>query len=146
MAKYKLPPKAFQLIARAFTRELIVSELEHAKLDVPKGDREVIAVWVKHLAHVFDPTDNPYSLDSLLMGLTAGGIGFLQDNGLLSDALKRALLLNVAVLENLYRASNGKIENASHSQQKENSNRIRFDVTVPSEGETVIRYTAHYFW
>ncbi|MCU0664683.1 MAG: serine/threonine protein kinase [Myxococcota bacterium] len=51
------------------------------------------------LAHIFDPTDNPFSLDSLLMGLTAGGIGFLQDNNLLSDALKRALLLNVLVAD-----------------------------------------------
>lgn len=100
MGKYELPPKAYQLIARAFTRDMIVGELKHARLEVPSDDKEVITVWVKHLAHVFDPTDNPYSLDSLLMGLTAGGIGFLQDNGLLSDALKRALLLNVLVLEN----------------------------------------------
>lgn len=94
-----LPPQAYRLIARAFTREMIVGELQQAGLDVPADDKEVIAVWVKHLAHQFDPTDNPYSLDSLLMGLTAGGIGFLQDNGLLSDALKRALLLNVLVLD-----------------------------------------------
>jgi hypothetical protein len=50
------------------------------------------------------------------------------------------------VLENLYRSSNWKIEDASHSFTKENSNRIRFDVKVPSEGEAVIRYTAHFSW
>ncbi len=99
MGTFSLPPHAYQMIAQAFTRDLIVGELTQAQLDIPEDDKEVISVWVKHLAHVFDPTDNPYSLDSLLMGLTAGGIGFLQDNGLLSDALKRALLLNVLVIE-----------------------------------------------
>lgn len=53
---------------------------------------------------------------------------------------------DIAVLENLYRAANWSIENANVDFSKENSNRIRFDVTVPSEGETVIRYTAHYTW
>lgn len=99
MVEFNLPPQAFRLIARAFTRDMIVGELKAAGLPIPADDRDVIASWVKHLAHVFDPTDNPYSLDSLLMGLTAGGIGFLQDNGLLSDALKRALLLNVLTVD-----------------------------------------------
>ncbi len=99
MGKFHLPPQAFRLIARAFTREMIIGELYQAGIDPPADDRDIIAAWVKHLAHIFDPTDNPYSLDSLLMGLTAGGIGFLQDNGLLSDALKRALLLNVLVID-----------------------------------------------
>lgn len=54
--------------------------------------------------------------------------------------------VDVAVLENLYRAANWKIEGFSHGHSKENSNRIRFDVTVPSEGEVVIQYTAHYYW
>jgi tRNA A-37 threonylcarbamoyl transferase component Bud32 len=78
---------------------MIVGELEQAEIEIPEDDKEVIAVWVKHLAHVFDPSDNPFSLDSLLMGLTAGGIGFLQDNNLLSDALKRSLLLNVLSID-----------------------------------------------
>jgi hypothetical protein len=95
MAEFDLPPTALRLIARAFTREMIVGELQQAGLEVPAGDEEVITAWVKHLAHVFDPSDNPFSRDSLLMGLTSGGIGFLQDNALLSDALKRSLLLNV---------------------------------------------------
>jgi hypothetical protein len=54
--------------------------------------------------------------------------------------------VDIAVFENLYRASNWKIENSSHRQEKENSNRIRFDVSIPSEGETVVRYTAYYYW
>ncbi len=99
MPDLTLPPQAYRLIARAFTREMIVSELEYAKIPIPDDDKDVIAAWVKHLAHIFDPSDNPFSLDSLLMGLTAGGIGFLQDNNLLSDALKRALLLNVLIVD-----------------------------------------------
>ena len=54
--------------------------------------------------------------------------------------------VDVVVLENLYRAANWKIENASQGHKKENSNRIRFDVNVPSEGEQVISYTVHYSW
>ena len=54
--------------------------------------------------------------------------------------------VEVAVLENLYRAANWIIEGANHRHSKDNSNRIRFDVKVPSEGETVITYTAHYTW
>ncbi len=54
--------------------------------------------------------------------------------------------VTIAVLENLYRSSNWKIENVSHPFDKENSKQIRFDVKVPSEGEVVIHYTAHYTW
>ena len=54
--------------------------------------------------------------------------------------------VTVTVLENLYRAANWVIEAPSHRYSKENSNRVRFDVEVPSEGETVITYTAHYNW
>lgn len=54
--------------------------------------------------------------------------------------------VEVAVLENLYRASNWKIENASTAFTKENSNQIRFTVPIPSEAEAVITYTAHYSW
>ena len=99
MGAFALPPQALRMIARAFTRDMIVGELEQAGLPVPKDDKEVITEWVKHLAHLFDPSDNPFSRDSLLMGLTSGGIGFLQDNNLLSDALKRSLLLNVLNLD-----------------------------------------------
>ena len=54
--------------------------------------------------------------------------------------------VKVAVLENLYRSANWQINNASHEYQKDNSNRISFDVQVPSEGEVVLTYTAHYNW
>ncbi len=54
--------------------------------------------------------------------------------------------VKVAVLENLYRAANWKIENVNQNFSKENSNQIRFDVTVASEAEAVITYTAHYSW
>jgi hypothetical protein len=54
--------------------------------------------------------------------------------------------VEVVVLENLYRAANWKIENATLPYDKENSNRIRFDVTIPPHGEAVVKYTAHYTW
>jgi hypothetical protein len=54
--------------------------------------------------------------------------------------------VDVAVLENLYRSANWKIEDASMKHDKVNSNRIRFDTHVPADGEVVIRYTAHYTW
>ena len=54
--------------------------------------------------------------------------------------------VDVAVLENLYRSANWKVEKASQKHHKESSNRIRFEVRVPSEGETVLTYTVHYWW
>jgi len=54
--------------------------------------------------------------------------------------------VTVSVLENLYRMANWQIINASHDFEKDNSNRISFDVKVPSEGEVVLTYTAHYTW
>jgi hypothetical protein len=53
---------------------------------------------------------------------------------------------DIAVLENLYRSANWQIEDASQEHRKENSNRIRFDVRVPSEGEVKLNYTVHYDW
>jgi len=54
--------------------------------------------------------------------------------------------VDIAVPENLYRSANWSIENASHSFDKKSSNRIEFNVNVPANGETLIRYTAHYNW
>ena len=54
--------------------------------------------------------------------------------------------VEVVVLENLYRMANWKIEDVNRDWDKENSNRIRFEVQVPSEDEAVIRYTVHYSW
>ena len=53
---------------------------------------------------------------------------------------------DIVVLENLYRSANWDILNQTKKFNKENSNQIRFDVTVPSEGEVSIRYTVHYSW
>jgi hypothetical protein len=54
--------------------------------------------------------------------------------------------VDVAVLENLYRSANWKIEDASQRHGKESSSRIRFDVLVPAEDEVVLTYTVHYYW
>jgi hypothetical protein len=54
--------------------------------------------------------------------------------------------VTVTVLENLYRAANWDIEQASHELSKENSNQIRFDVEISSEEEAVLTYTVHYHW
>ncbi len=54
--------------------------------------------------------------------------------------------VEVRVLENLYRAANWTIENPSQGFEKENSNRIRFDVEIEPEKEKVITYTVHYSW
>ena len=54
--------------------------------------------------------------------------------------------VDVTVMERLYRAANWTIEDASQRYEKDRSDRIRFDVSVPARGETVIRYTAHYDW
>jgi hypothetical protein len=54
--------------------------------------------------------------------------------------------VDVAVLENLYRAANWRIEGASQDHEKETSNRIRFDVSVPGNAEAMLRYTVHYSW
>ena len=54
--------------------------------------------------------------------------------------------VEVTVLESLYRMANWKIEDASQAWEKENSNRVRFDVTVPADGERVVSYTVHYSW
>ena len=54
--------------------------------------------------------------------------------------------VEIVVLENLYRMANWKIEAANKDWEKENSNRVRFEVKVPSEDEAVIRYTVHYSW
>ena len=54
--------------------------------------------------------------------------------------------VDIVVLENLYRSSNWKIENASLPYEKESSHQVQFNVRVASEGETTLRYTAHYNW
>ena len=52
----------------------------------------------------------------------------------------------VVVLENLYRMANWEIEDSSHRYTKDSSNRIRFEIEVPSEEEVVLTYRVHYTW
>lgn len=54
--------------------------------------------------------------------------------------------VEIEVLESLYRMANWTIEDANQRFDKENSNRIAFRISVPADGEKVIRYTAHYTW
>jgi hypothetical protein len=54
--------------------------------------------------------------------------------------------VDVVVLESLYRASNWTIENNNAPFEKLNANRIRFNVSIPANGEKVVRYTAYYTW
>jgi hypothetical protein len=55
-------------------------------------------------------------------------------------------VVEIKVLENLYRMANWEIEDPSQDWNKESSNRIRFDVRVPPNAETAVRYTVHYSW
>lgn len=54
--------------------------------------------------------------------------------------------VSVIVKENLYRWSNWKLVQQSHKFDKEDSRTIHFPVTVPKDGETVVRYRVRYTW
>ncbi|HUQ10220.1 MAG TPA: hypothetical protein VM146_07880 [Steroidobacteraceae bacterium] len=54
--------------------------------------------------------------------------------------------VEVLVKENLYRWSNWKILTKSHNFAKEDARTINFPVTVPKDGETVVRYRVRYTW
>jgi hypothetical protein len=54
--------------------------------------------------------------------------------------------VNVIVKENLYRWTNWKLVKQSHKFDKEDSRTIHFPVTVPKDGETVVRYRVRYTW
>src|SRR5688572_18862592 len=58
----------------------------------------------------------------------------------------KTLPVNVIVKENLYRWSNWKLLKQSHKSDKEDSRTIHFPVTVPKDGETVVRYRVRYSW
>lgn len=53
---------------------------------------------------------------------------------------------SVVVREHLYRWTNWTITDASHKYSKVDSNSIEFNVKVPAEGETSVRYTVQYNW
>lgn len=54
--------------------------------------------------------------------------------------------VTVIVKENLYRWTNWRIEKSTHEYKKLDSRTIHFPVSVPTDGETVIRYTVRYSW
>jgi hypothetical protein len=54
--------------------------------------------------------------------------------------------VEVIVKENLYRWSNWKILTKTHNFVKEDARTINIPVTVPKDGETVVRYRVRYSW
>ncbi len=52
--------------------------------------------------------------------------------------------VTVSVLENMYRSSNWLITSRTHDYEKINANLIKFPVTVPADGETIIEYSVRY--
>jgi len=54
--------------------------------------------------------------------------------------------VDVRVLEHLYRWSNWKLTEQSHSWNKTDAQTAEFPVTVPPDGEEVVTYTVHYSW
>jgi hypothetical protein len=54
--------------------------------------------------------------------------------------------VNVVVKENLFRWTNWKILTKTHEFKKEDARTINFPVTVPKDGETVVRYRVRYTW
>ncbi|MCX7544683.1 DUF4139 domain-containing protein [Marinicella gelatinilytica] len=53
---------------------------------------------------------------------------------------------HVTVKEHLYRWSNWEITEQSHDYNKTDANSIEFNVKVPAEGETILKYTVFYSW
>ena len=54
--------------------------------------------------------------------------------------------VDVTVKENLYRWSNWTLISKTHEFEKNDSRTISFPVTVPKNGETVVRYRVRYTW
>jgi hypothetical protein len=54
--------------------------------------------------------------------------------------------IDLRVVEHLYRGANWEISAKSDEFQKKDSQTIEFPVTIASDGEKVITYTAHYTW
>jgi len=53
---------------------------------------------------------------------------------------------HITVREHLYRWSNWTITDESHKHSKIDSNSIEFNVKIPAEGETTVKYTVLYSW
>ncbi|MFN7952167.1 MAG: DUF4139 domain-containing protein [bacterium] len=54
--------------------------------------------------------------------------------------------VQVVVKENLFRWVNWQITQKTHDFEKVDARTVHFPVTVPKDGEAVIRYTVHYSW
>jgi len=54
--------------------------------------------------------------------------------------------VDVVVKEPMYRWSNWKLLSHSDDFKKDSARLIHFNVTVPRDGERVIRYRVHYSW
>lgn len=54
--------------------------------------------------------------------------------------------VDVVVLESLYRTANWTLEKYSDEFEKLNSNRVRFKVNVPADGEKKLYYSVYYTW
>jgi hypothetical protein len=55
-------------------------------------------------------------------------------------------VVNVAVVEHMYRGENWEITAKSGRYNKLDSHTLKFPVTVPAKGEAVLTYTVHYTW
>jgi hypothetical protein len=53
---------------------------------------------------------------------------------------------NVRVVEHLYRWTNWKLAEQSHTSKKRDAQTIEFPVTIAPDGEQVVTYTVHYSW
>ena len=58
----------------------------------------------------------------------------------------KAQPVDVQVREAMYRWSNWKLLTHSHPFEQDSTQLIHFNVTVPKEGATVVRYRTHYSW
>ena len=54
--------------------------------------------------------------------------------------------VEVLVRETLFRWAKNDIVEATHRYEREDARTVRFPVTVPRDGETVIRYRVRYDW
>lgn len=54
--------------------------------------------------------------------------------------------VDVVVKENLYRWTNWRIVSKSHEYTKEDARTVHFPVSVPKDGETIVRYRVRYTW
>ena len=54
--------------------------------------------------------------------------------------------IDVIVKEPLYRWSNWKLLSQSQDYQRDSAQQIHFNVTVPKDGESIVRYRVHYSW